>query len=63
MRTTTQPPALPHAHPQVLGHTKTVLVLSMGWLFLHEVMTMRKLAGMAIAVAGMVGYGVFSNKK
>ncbi|KAG1664241.1 hypothetical protein FOA52_003494 [Chlamydomonas sp. UWO 241] len=48
---------------QVLGHTKTVLVLSMGWLFLNEVMTLRKLGGMALAVAGMVGYGVFSNKK
>lgn len=31
--------------PQVLGHTKTVLVLICGWLYLGDVITNRKLAG------------------
>lgn len=41
----------------MLGHTKTVLVLLISWLFLGELMTARKLGGMALAVAGMVAYG------
>lgn len=42
---------------QVLGHTKTVLVLLVGWLYLNDVMTQRKLLGIALAVVGMVAYG------
>uniref|UniRef100_A0A7S0UWP6 Sugar phosphate transporter domain-containing protein n=1 Tax=Polytomella parva TaxID=51329 RepID=A0A7S0UWP6_9CHLO len=42
---------------QVLGHTKTVLVLTLGWLYLGESMTSRKATGMVLAVIGMVAYG------
>lgn len=42
---------------QVLGHTKTILVLLASWVVFQEPMTPRKLCGMALAVAGMVGYG------
>jgi hypothetical protein len=42
---------------QVLGHTKTVLVLLISWLALGESMNARKAAGMAVAVSGMVAYG------
>ncbi|WIA15634.1 hypothetical protein OEZ85_002261 [Tetradesmus obliquus] len=38
---------------QVLGHTKTVLVLLISWLAHEEAMSARKAAGMAVAVAGM----------
>jgi solute carrier family 35 protein E3 len=48
---------------QVLGHTKTVLVLLISWLVLGETMTGRKLLGMVLAVAGMVGYGFFNSGK
>lgn len=47
---------------QVLGHTKTILVLLISWLALGESMSGKKLAGMALAVAGMVAYGVFINQ-
>lgn len=46
---------------QVLGHAKTVLVLLLGWLYLNDSMSMRKLGGMMMAVAGMVGYGYFTS--
>lgn len=46
---------------QVLGHTKTILVLLISWLALGESMNAKKLAGMALAVAGMVAYGMFLN--
>jgi hypothetical protein len=36
----------------VLGHTKTVLVLVAGWLYLGDVITSRKLAGAAQRGAG-----------
>eukprot|EP00775_Hariotina_reticulata_P007870 gene7870-8066_t len=42
---------------QVLGHTKTILVLLVSWWVFGESMTPRKLSGMALAVAGMVMYG------
>ena len=41
----------------MLGHSKTVLVLMGGFLFLGEHAGPRKLAGMAMAVTGMVLYG------
>ncbi|KAI8462371.1 MAG: triose-phosphate transporter family-domain-containing protein [Monoraphidium minutum] len=47
---------------QVLGHTKTILVLLISWLVLHEHMSGRKLCGMALAVAGMVAYGHYNGK-
>lgn len=47
---------------QVLGHTKTILVLLISWLVLHEPMSGRKMLGMALAVCGMVAYGHFNGK-
>jgi hypothetical protein len=44
---------------QVLGHTKTILVLLISWLVLGEAMGSKKLAGMAVAVAGMIAYSYF----
>lgn len=41
----------------VVGHVKTVLVLTGGWAFFGENMTTKQLLGMAAAVAGMVWYG------
>lgn len=46
---------------QVLGHTKTVLVLLTSWLLLHEHMSLRKALGMALAVTGMVAYGYLNS--
>jgi hypothetical protein len=46
---------------QVLGHTKTILVLLTTWLVLHEHMSSRKLMGMVLAVCGMVQYGYFNS--
>lgn len=39
---------------QVLGHSKTILVLLGGWLFLGDAATSRKLLGMTLAVLGMI---------
>jgi solute carrier family 35 protein E3 len=46
---------------QVLGHTKTVLVLLMGWLFMNDIITYKKLIGMTLAVTGMVSYGYLNS--
>ncbi|KAK9806341.1 hypothetical protein WJX72_010712 [[Myrmecia] bisecta] len=46
---------------QVLGHSKTVLVLLGGWLFLGDRVTGKQLGGMCLAVAGMVMYGMASS--
>lgn len=46
----------------MLGHAKTVLVLLGGWTIFQEVISLKQLAGMAIAVAGMVWYGAESSK-
>lgn len=63
LRPHTSPSPDPSPPPrQVLGHTKTVLVLAMGWLILHDHMTQRKLLGMALAVVGMVSYGYLSSQ-
>lgn len=48
---------------QVLGHTKTVLVLLISWLYLGEVMTGRKSFGIMLAVAGMVAYGYYTGQQ
>lgn len=48
--------------PQVLGHSKTILVLLGGWAFLGDLISAKQLAGMAIAVTGMVLYGVASSQ-
>ena len=47
-------PVHPPSPPQVLGHSKTILVLLGGWSFLGDTITGKKLAGMLLAVAGMV---------
>lgn len=47
----------------MLGHTKTVLVLLVGWLLLGDTMSIRKLLGMVIAVTGMAVYGYYSSQK
>ncbi|OIW06220.1 hypothetical protein TanjilG_03845 [Lupinus angustifolius] len=41
---------------QVLGHMKTVCVLTLGWLLFDSELTVKNIMGMAIAVAGMVIY-------
>lgn len=47
---------------QVLGHSKTILVLLGGWAFLGDNVSLKQLAGMALAVLGMVLYGVASSQ-
>lgn len=47
---------------QVLGHTKTILVLLGGWMFLGDKISGRQFAGMCLAVLGMVAYGIESSK-
>ncbi|RWW65939.1 hypothetical protein BHE74_00026724 [Ensete ventricosum] len=41
---------------QVLGHMKTVCVLTLGWLLFDSELTLNNIMGMAIAVIGMVVY-------
>ncbi|XP_050212919.1 UDP-rhamnose/UDP-galactose transporter 1-like [Mercurialis annua] len=41
---------------QVLGHMKTVCVLTLGWLLFDSELTMKNIMGMVIAVGGMVVY-------
>ncbi|KAK2076375.1 hypothetical protein QBZ16_000900 [Prototheca wickerhamii] len=41
----------------VLGHSKTIIVLLGGWLFLGDELSTRKLLGMTLAVSGMIWYG------
>lgn len=45
-----------------MGHSKTVLVLLGGWAFLGDRVSSRQAFGMALAVAGMVAYGVASSQ-
>ncbi|XP_022763857.1 UDP-rhamnose/UDP-galactose transporter 2-like isoform X2 [Durio zibethinus] len=40
----------------VLGHMKTVCVLTLGWLLFDSELTLKNILGMAIAVLGMVVY-------
>lgn len=41
---------------QVLGHMKTVCVLTLGWLLFDSALTLKNIMGMLVAVAGMVIY-------
>lgn len=41
---------------QVLGHMKTVCVLTLGWLLFDTKLTLKNIMGMALAVIGMVIY-------
>ncbi|KAI0501589.1 UDP-rhamnose/UDP-galactose transporter 2 [Dendrobium catenatum] len=41
---------------QVLGHMKTVCVLTLGWLLFDSQLTLKNIMGMALAVIGMVVY-------
>lgn len=39
---------------QVMGHTKTFMVLTGGFLFFNEVMNLKQLCGMAAAIGGKI---------
>ncbi|CAN6440147.1 unnamed protein product [Victoria cruziana] len=41
---------------QVLGHMKTVCVLTLGWLLFDSELTLKNILGMALAIIGMVVY-------
>lgn len=41
---------------QVLGHMKTVCVLTLGWILFDSELTLKNIMGMALAVVGMVIY-------
>lgn len=41
---------------QVLGHMKTVCVLTLGWLLFDSALTFKNITGMIIAVVGMIIY-------
>nr|DAD41912.1 TPA_asm: hypothetical protein HUJ06_016235 [Nelumbo nucifera] len=41
---------------QVLGHMKTMCVLTLGWLLFDSQLTLKNILGMALAVLGMVVY-------
>ena len=41
---------------QVLGHMKTLCVLTLGWLLFDLKMTAKNVLGMIVAVVGMVYY-------
>lgn len=41
---------------QVLGHMKTVCVLTLGWLLFESALTFKNILGMLVAIAGMVIY-------
>ncbi|KAH9694175.1 UDP-rhamnose/UDP-galactose transporter 1 [Citrus sinensis] len=41
---------------QVLGHMKTVCVLTLGWLLFDSALTFKNISGMILAVVGMVIY-------
>ncbi|KAI3836755.1 hypothetical protein MKX03_026348 [Papaver bracteatum] len=41
---------------QVLGHMKTVAVLTLGWILFDSALTLKNLLGMAVAILGMVIY-------
>ena len=41
---------------QVLGHMKTVCVLTLGWLLFDSELTLKNILGIVLAVVGMVVY-------
>lgn len=41
---------------QVLGHMKTVCVLTLGWLLFDSEMNFKNISGMVLAVVGMIIY-------
>lgn len=41
---------------QVLGHMKTVCVLTLGWLLFDSELTFKNISGMIVAVVGMIIY-------
>ncbi|PNW69844.1 hypothetical protein CHLRE_18g748947v5 [Chlamydomonas reinhardtii] len=46
---------------QVMSHTKTISVLLLGWAFMGDVMSPRKVVGVVVAVGGMVAYSHFAS--
>jgi len=47
---------------QVLGHVKTMLVLGFGFVVLQNPFMWRNIGGIAIALVGMVAYGIYEQK-
>lgn len=45
---------------QVLGHTKTILILTGGWLFFNELISGQQVVGICLAIMGMILYSYFS---
>lgn len=43
---------------QVMGHTKTVCVLAIGYFFFGGLMTQKQLCGTALCIVGMVSYAI-----
>lgn len=41
---------------QVLGHMKTVCVLTLGWILFDSALSFKNILGMAVAIAGMIIY-------
>ncbi|CAN8287686.1 unnamed protein product [Cochlearia groenlandica] len=41
---------------QVIGHMKTVCILTLGWVLFDSAMTFKNVAGMVVAIVGMVIY-------
>lgn len=48
---------------QVLGHSKTVLVLLIAWLFFDSSWTARSLIGAVLALTGIVSYGLIRQRE
>jgi solute carrier family 35 protein E3 len=48
---------------QVLGHLETCLVLTFGYVLLHDPFSWRNILGILIAVVGMVLYSYFCSKE
>jgi solute carrier family 35, member E3 len=48
---------------QVLGHLKTCLVLTFGYVLLHDPFRWRNILGILIAVIGMVLYSYFCTRE
>eukprot|EP01061_Rhynchopus_euleeides_P024906 TRINITY_DN4013_c0_g1_i1.p2 TRINITY_DN4013_c0_g1~~TRINITY_DN4013_c0_g1_i1.p2 ORF type:complete len:340 (+),score=109.30 TRINITY_DN4013_c0_g1_i1:354-1373(+) len=48
---------------QILGHTKTILVLSLGYYFFDKSITSKQVFGGVIAIMGMAAYGYYTQKR
>ncbi|XP_073009787.1 UDP-xylose transporter 3-like [Typha latifolia] len=48
---------------QVLGHLKTCLVLTFGYVLLHDPFSWRNIVGILVALVGMVSYSYFCSRE